>query len=254
MTTTIPAGLPVAELGIAATPTKLTFRIWRAGLWCGAVYCVLGLLFWAVIAGFLPPPHQDWDAVRVKEFFSHDRVLIGIVGYCFISPLWTVMSIVLSRIMTRIEGRDGILHHVEFFGGMGTTAITMLSGIAWMVAAYQPEKRSPELINAFSDLGWFIFNMTVMITFIQYLSFGLCILIDKRSEPLFPKWLAWLSFMVCATFVPICLLPFFPDSPFAWNGLITYWVALGLFFAWVPFTLAAAFKATRRIEAEEAVG
>jgi hypothetical protein len=237
-----------------AAPTATTFRIWRAGLWCGAVYCVLGLAFWAVVAGFLPPPHQSWDAERVKEFFSHHHVLVGIVGYCFISPLWTVMSIVLSRIMVRIEGREGILHRIEFFGGMGTTAVTMLSGIAWMVAAYQPENRPADIVKAFSDLGWFIFNMTVMITFIQYLSFGLCILLDKRTEPLLPSWLAWLSFMVCASFVPICLMPFFPSSPFAWDGLMTYWVALGLFFVWVPFTLVSAFRAVDRIEAEEAVG
>lgn len=57
--------------------------------------------------------------------------------------------------------------------------------------------------------------------------------------------------MVSATFLPICLLPFFPDCPFAWNGLMTYWVALGLFFVWVPFALVAAFKAIRRLEQEE---
>lgn len=230
---------------------QVIFRMWRGGLWCGVAYCVLGLIFWAGIAGFLPPPHQTWNALRVKEFFSHERVLIGIVGYCFISPLWTVMSIVLSRLMRRIEGPEGILHRIEFFGGMGTTAITMLSGIAWMVAAYQPADRSPELIKAFSDFGWLLFNMTVMITFIQYLSFGLCILLDRRREPLFPTWLAWLSFLACATFIPICLLPFLPSSPFAWNGLMTYWVALGLFFVWVPFALVAAFKAIDRIEAAE---
>lgn len=142
---------------------SLTYAGWRIGLWCGAAYCLLGLIFWAGVAGFLPPPHQSWDAERVKEFFSDDRALVGIVGYCFIAPLWVPMSITLSRIMSRIEGRDGILHRIEFVGGIVTSVI----------------------------------------------------------------------------------------SPFAWNGLMTYWVALGLFFVWVPFALVAAFKAIRRLEQEE---
>lgn len=233
-------------------PTRSTFIMWRAGLWSGVVYCVLGLFFWAIIARFLPPPHQSWDADRVKLFFSDQpRVLIGIVGYCFIAPLWAPMSIALARIMSRIEGRDGILHQVEFYGGIGTSFITLFSGVAWMVAAYQPETRSAESIKLFSDFGWLIFNMTAMVTFVQYVSFGICIFLDRRAAPLLPRWLAYLSFMVSATFLPISLMPFFPNSPFAWNGLMTYWVALGLFFAWVPFALTAAFKAVRRIEREE---
>lgn len=124
---------------------SLTYAGWRIGLWCGAAYCLLGLIFWAGVAGFLPPPHQSWDAERVKEFFSDDRALVGIVGYCFIAPLWVPMSITLSRIMSRIEGRDGILHRIEFVGGIVTSVITVFSGVAWMVAAYQPETRSAGL-------------------------------------------------------------------------------------------------------------
>jgi hypothetical protein len=236
-------------------PTRSTFIMWRVGLWSGVTYSVLGLFFWAILARFLPPPHQSWDADRVKEFFSDQpRVLIGIVGYCFIAPLWTLMSIALARIMSRIEGRDGILHQIEFFGGIGTTFVTLFSGVAWMVAAYQPQTRSAESIKLFSDFGWLIFNMTVMLTFVQYASFGICVFLDHRDEPLLPRWLGYLSFMVAASFLPICLMPFFPNSPFAWNGLWTYWIGLGLFFAWVPFALTAAFKAVGRIEREELVG
>jgi hypothetical protein len=231
-------------------PRRTLFTIWRAGLWSGVAYCTLGLLFWAVIAGFLPPPQQTWGADRVKEFFEQPHVLIGIVGYCVIAPLWVPMSITLSRIMARIEGRDGILHRIEYFGGIGTTFITLFSGVVWLTAAYQPESRSASEINLLNDLGWIIFDMTFMVTFLQYLSFGVCVLLQRGDNPLFPRWLSWLSFMVCASFVPIVLLPFLPGSPFAWDGLLTYWVALGLFFAWVPCVLVPAFRAVSRIERE----
>jgi hypothetical protein len=160
------------------------------------------------------------------------------------------MSTVISRIMARIEGRDGILHRIEFYGGIATTGAAMLAGIPWMVAAYQPENRPVDIIKAFSDLGWFFFNMTVMVSFVQYLSFGLCVVLDKREKPYFPSWVGWLSFMACGSFVPIVLMPFFPNSPFAWDGLMTYWVALTLFFTWVPCVLTLAFRAVRRIETE----
>lgn len=232
-------------------PSHMTFTIWRGGLWLGVAYCAFGLLFWAVIAKFLPPPQQSWGAEKVKEFFSDQpRMKIGIVGYCFIAGLWVPMSIVLSRIMARIEGRDGILHRIEFFGGIGTTFATLFSGVAWLVAAYQPETRSASEIKLFSDFGWMIFNMTIIVTLLQYASFGICVLIQRRNAEYFPRYLAWLSFLVCASFLPILGMPFFPDSLVAWDGLITYWVALGLFFLWVPLVLVPAFKAVTRIERE----
>lgn len=248
--TTLPERTPsVGDAGPG--PSHMTFTIWRAGLWCGIAYCALGLLFWAVIAKFLPPPQQSWGADRVKEFFSDQpRVKIGIVGYCFIAALWTPMSIVLSRIMARIEGRDGILHRIEFFGGMATTFVTLFSGVAWLVAAYQPETRSASEVKLFSDFGWLIFNMTFFVTFVQFASFGICVLIQRRNAEYFPRNLAWLSFLVCASFLPILGMPFFPDSLVAWDGLLTYWVALGLFFLWVPLTLVPAFKAVTQIERE----
>jgi hypothetical protein len=62
---------------------------------------------------------------------------------------------------------------------------------------------------------------------------GLCVFSDKASNPIFPRWAGYLS-LFCATLT----LPGFPvgtfqSGPLAWNGLLSFWIALTATIAWM---------------------
>ena len=61
---------------------------------------------------------------------------------------------------------------------------------------------------------------------------GLVLLRDRRAVSLFPRWLAWFSFFCAAVFVPITLMPYFLDGPFAWNGIFGFYLPFSIFFIW----------------------
>ena len=61
---------------------------------------------------------------------------------------------------------------------------------------------------------------------------GAAILLDNRSEPLYPRWAAYFSFWCGILFLPGALASFFLSGPFAWNGILAFWLPLVVFFGW----------------------
>jgi hypothetical protein len=235
---------------------RFAFRMWRLSAYSGVVYATLGLIFWALVARYLPAPHESLQGEPIKQFFLEDqtRIRVGMVGYITIAVLYMPFSVVIARVMRRIEGPYGVLHRLEYFGGVATTFVTLFSGVFWLAASFRTADRSASDIQLLSDVGWFVFDCTFMVTAMQFTALGIVILRDRRPVPYLPPWLAWLCFVTAASFTPLVAMPFFTTGPLAWHGLLNYWVALSLFFAVIYGMTYFLVKAVRRIEAEELDG
>ncbi|WP_158596177.1 hypothetical protein [Oleomonas cavernae] len=226
--------------------------MWRICAWAGPIYLVGTLVSWAAIAGFLPPPREYWNAEEVYSFFTDNnmRIRVGMALILVFAPLYYVWSSVLSRIMARAEGQDGVLSSIELLGGFGTTLVTFGSVAGWLSAAFDTELKTPQDIKTITDYAWFWFNATAAVTVTQFVAVGSAFLIDRRAQPLFPRWMCWFSFAMAVTLVLALFTPFFHQGPFAWHGLLTYYVGLGGYFAWIICTCYFAFKAIAALEKE----
>ena len=82
-------------------------------------YVSLGLLGFAVFAGFWPPPAEDLKATEIAAYFADNetRLRIGMVLMAAGAPLYYAWSVALSRIIGRIEGPMGPLSSIELLGG-----------------------------------------------------------------------------------------------------------------------------------------
>lgn len=232
---------------------RLAFTTWRVAAWAGPVFLVALGACWAGVAGFLPPPAESMTATEVQRWFidNGSRLRIGLVGYLFFAALYIPWCIAISRVIQRIEGPKGVLSQVEFAGGVCTAIVALLAGVMWLAASFRTETRSPEDIQLLMDLGWFIFNLTFMVTALQMLAVGIAVLVDRRRDPLLPKWITWISFAFAATFIPLLLIPFSKTGPFAWDGLFNYYVALGGAFVWDAIVAFYLFAAINKIQREE---
>ena len=231
---------------------KTNFAIWRLCAWCGPIFLLGLLVCWAGLGKFFPPPPESWTADEVVKFFVQDNLQIraGMVGVAFFAGFYMVWSALLSRIIKRIEGPDGVLANIELMGGVATTMVMELFAITWLAASFRTELRSAQDIQMLNDVAWFIFDMTFMVTFFQMAGFGTAIIMDKHAVPLFPNWLGWFSYAAGLVFLPVLLMPFFLNGPFAWNGLINYYVALSPFFLWMALASYHVFKIINRLEQE----
>lgn len=233
--------------------TRTKYMTWRVCAWGGPGFLIGLLVFWALLGKFVPPPPQYWTADEVMAHFLNDniQIRIGMVGTLFFGPFLLLWSTVISRILARIEGPDGVLSTVELIGGIMTSVVIMLFGVVWLTASFRTEMRAPQDIQLLQDVGWFLFDMTFIVTLFQLFAFGGTVLLDRSASPLFPRWLGWFALFSAVTFLPELVMPFLMKGPFAWHGLISFYVAIGPFFPWAVITCFYVFKAINRLEQEE---
>jgi hypothetical protein len=84
-----------------------------------------------------------------------------------------------------------------FAGGIATTIAPIACALMWMMAAFRTNLRSPEYIQLLMALwlyAGFFLNLTFPLTAAQVLAVGFAAMLDRRAGPLYPKWLACISF------------------------------------------------------------
>jgi hypothetical protein len=231
---------------------RADFRMLRVAIWSVVVYCGLGLVGFAVLAGFWPPPAEYLGAAEIATYFrEHETAIrIGMVMMAMGAPFYFVWSAGLSKIISRIEGPMGVLSTIELLGGLLTAIVTLVPPTIWLTAALRAGTRTDGAIQLFYDFGWIFFDLTFMCSVLQSIALGLAILRDRRPMPLFPRWVAWVAFLVAATYFPLIFVPFFRDGPFAWHGLISFWAVFVMFFVLIALVTPYALKASRTVEAE----
>jgi len=237
----------------AARPSP--FLSWRLCAWAGPVFLLGYIVSWGLMGYNVPPLDPDITQADLHRHYldNSGRIKAAMVLSLFFAPFYFVFSAVLSRVLQKVEGQAGPLSLIEQMGGLLTTVVLLVGGVSWLTAAHRVDERTPEIIRQLHDFGWMFFDTTFMCTSLQMLGMAGVIFTDRRLQPLLPRWLGWFSVFAGLLFVPLMLMPFFLHGPFAWNGLINYWIGFSGFFWWVLFLCIYVFKAIARIEAESAL-
>ena len=212
--------------------------------WSGIVFLLMFILGWWVIAGYIPPPSPTADSAEIAGFYKQDPTLVSfgldlVIASCIFFPPWLA---VISAQMKRIEGGFPVFAYAQLVSGTAAMMIFILPVMIWMVASFRPE-RNPELQLLISDFGWLWLTMTYAPFVAQNLSIGLVIVTDKRERPVFPRWAGYFNLWTAASFLPASLVVFFKTGPFAWNGIIAFWVPLVVFAIWLVVMFALLLRA-----------
>lgn len=84
-----------------------------------------------------------------------------------------------------------------------------------------------------NDLGWLVIIPAFPTFIAQFVAIAFGVLQDNGPQPVFPRWAAFFNMWVALLFIPGGFAFFFRTGPFAWNGLLAFWVAASAFFAWL---------------------
>lgn len=228
------------------------FLLWKLFAWAGPVYVVTIIAAWAWVAKFLPPPVESWNIQETFQFYLDNslRIRLGMMLTLIFTPLYYIWGIVVSRLIARAEGPEGVMGPLQLLGAFGTVVVTWGSCSGWLSAAFDTGLKSPDSIKAVADWSWMWFNATVMVSVFQFIAFGIGCMVDKRQEPLIPGWFSWLSVGMGLTMMLALLTPLFRDGPFAWHGLMTYYVGLADFFLWILIASYFVLKGIGRLQRE----
>ena len=214
---------------------------------CGAAFVALFTLGWIIVAGLVPAPSPSFDAAAIAAFYGANTgtIRFGLL-LAMISASLTIPWVAVLGIQLRRTERDfPVLTATQLVAGAVTVVFLTVPVMIWTVAAFRPE-RTPELIQLMSDFGWIMLIMTFPPFFVQLVAVGLAIVSDNHERPVFARWLGYFNIWVAILFLPGGLITFFKSGPFAWNGLLAFWLPLTVFFLWYIVMFFALIKAIRQ--------
>lgn len=209
------------------------FLIYKISVWCGIVYGLIFIFFWYGLAHFWSPILPDFTLPQITDWMNANRQLyliglaVTIVGASLHVP-WTAY---VGLKMAEVEGKFPLLSIIQVLGGCLTVAVLSFPLAIWIAAGYW-EDTAPETIKIVNGMAWMTFDMTFALTTVQNYAFGIVFLSDKRPQPLFPKWICWLSILAGTFYFFIAGIPFTKTGPFSWYGILAYWVAYQPWLLW----------------------
>lgn len=217
-------------------------------IWWALVFLVIfGVAWWALL-GMVPTLPAVWTPAQVATYYALHafRIKIGAVVASWTSAFLVPYSVVISVQMARLEKGLPVWSILAFGGGILASIFFVLPPIFWGVAAFSPD-RLPDATALMNDLAnlsltstdqFFIFQMIG----ITYLS------LNQTPDPYtaFPRLLGWFTLMMTMVFELGALSYLFKTGPFAWNGLIVFWLPLPFFGVWMIATSVCMLGAIKR--------
>lgn len=202
-------------------------------VWGGPFYvtCLgIGLL----MAGFVPPPSPGLTADAIAAFYQANAnmiragMVLGLLGTVGYVTLVGAISVQLRR----MKGTSRLPAYLQLGAGSIGVLTVMFPLMIFAIAAFRPE-RDPHLTQMINDIGWLIIIPAFPTFIAQFLAIAFGVLQDRGPKLVFPRWSAYFNLWCGLLFVPGGFAYFLRTGPFAWDGLLAFWVAAGAFFVWL---------------------
>ena len=223
----------------------------RICLWLVPAFAAFLLVAFLMFPGFLPPMSPNMTAEAVAGFYRDhvgairaSMVIVNVCGIGFI-PFFMVIVVQMQRM-----GSHAFAYSYLSAAASGATLLA-LADLAWLIAAFRPE-RDPQLTQLLNDFGWIAFVTPVGFVIAQNLCLALAILTDPRRTAVFPRWVAHFNIVAALLMSPGALAMMFTDGPFAWDGLLAFWVRIGAYCLYLAVMFFVVRTAVEQQAGEEA--
>lgn len=229
-------------------------RAQRILIWWAVAFMAIYVLALAFLFDMVPPPRATMSAQQIADWYAHrhTRIRLGAAIASWTSAFVLPLTVVVAVQLARLEGGRRVWSIVAGASGVMTSIFLVLPPLFWGVAAFTPS-RDPQATAMMHELGMLTFVAVVPYFLFMWVAVAVfCFRTPTLPHSPFPRWFgyftAWVTLMFEAG--PIAFLT--RTGPFAWNGVLVFWVPFSLIVAWVcamVYLLLAAIK--RQADAED---
>src|ERR1700757_1044147 len=234
------------------TPAQITHQRPQLLLWgCGIGFALLFFGGLVVLANFIPPPSPQLSGAELMAEYGPRLALVkfgiilGLLGSCLLVP-WSAM--VAYQVSRMEEGRRAPLWAIFCFGAGCVNAVAFILPFIFWAGAYYRADRSPELVQLISDMTWLKFLMFFPAFSMQLICVAMAGLTQRQGPQVFPRWFLYLNLWMATIGSTGLISIFFFSGPFAWNGIVGFYVPVG---SYVPFLIVTFIVFYRTIVAEK---
>mgnify|MGYP001570362069 CR=1 FL=1 len=227
-------------------------RVQLFAAWCIPAFIVSYLIGFIGLSGFVPPPSPTLSAAEIAALFDQNRDAIrgGQLLCMVVSGLFYIpFTVLISVHMARVEGRYPILAGMQLTGNAILIVYFILCSLMWSAVAYRDDY-DPQLVRLVNDATWLIFVMMYPTYVVALLAMAIVGFIDKRPQPIWPRWFSFITLWVVAGGIWGGFATFFKTGPFAWNGLLGFWVPVSSYLIWLLLLFPLLIRLVRRSAVE----
>jgi hypothetical protein len=201
---------------------------------------VILFLTGAIVIGDRPDFDAPGSEVAAHVADQRTRIQVGAAIDAAMAPflVWFLATIAsLAREAGAGAGRAGM---VAYGCGLIFVALFLADVTALAVSALRPENLAsePELATALRDFEWLAMGIAAPVGAGVLAAFAVLVLRDKA---IWPRWLGWLAGLAALAYGLRIGTLFTVSGPFAADGLLGLWTAVGAFAGWI---LIASFTLT----------
>lgn len=215
--------------------------------WCGPGFLITFVFFWGILGHNIPNPSPALTPEALSARYAEN---LGSIRAGFILSLISVVlylpwTSLLTSQMARIEGRFPTMAYLQLLGGGLTVMVVSFSAFFWVAAAFRPDQ-APETTRMLTDLGWLCIDLQYACTTLQMIAAALVGLSDRRPQILFPRWVCYLTIWCGLSFIPASLTGVVKTGPFAWDGLLSYYIPYACWLGWFGIASFYMIKEVKR--------
>jgi MFS family permease len=228
--------------------TAISERSQIAILWSSVIFGIIYALALGILLRMLPPPAATLTADQIKDWYLDRQTgiklgaMIASWTSAFMVPFWAVVAMQISR---QEKGRPIWTVTALVSGGL-VSIFLVLPPLFFGTAAFTPN-RAPEVTAIMHQLG-----VLTLVTTDQYFVFAfiavavMCFMPPRAAHSPFPRWFGyftiWFTFIAEAGAIAFNMR----TGPFAWNGLLAFWIPFGVFGPWLAILVVLLLKSLRR--------
>ncbi len=213
----------------------------RLCIWTGVVLVAMTAIGFGGFLGYINPPSPSISAADMlaRVQVNQTSMLIGCALCTFFWSFWVTWAAPIIIYIRRME-RAPLLTYASLANVGGGAAVITTIAVSWTVMAFRAENAL--VVQAFNDLGFFLFLYTWPPFAIWMWIIAIAILRDINPEPIFPRWVAFYNLWAGLLMAPASLMGLFKAGPFAYNGLLAFWLVAIDFFLWMVVMSVVMFR------------
>ncbi|MDQ4420385.1 hypothetical protein OOT33_08050 [Sphingobium sp. DEHP117] len=221
--------------------------IHRICIWLGLFGLVLMGAGMMPLMHSVPPPDPLLGPDAVKAFYIDNSLGIRIGALLVLagSPGFILFYVPLSSMMARMEPRSWELAAIQLICGTFAVIPFMFFTLLLIAAAYRPDQAALT-IQALADVGWLGLFVPTIFAVPQMFAIGAAVLRDRSDVPIFPRWIGYFNFCDAILFQTSMFVAVFKSGPFAWNGILAFWIPFTMFFWWFIIMMWAMLRALKK--------
>jgi hypothetical protein len=224
--------------------------------WSLPVIGLIWVLAFLTFPGFVHPMSPTMTADQVAAFYRDPgnlpRIRTSMIVFNWFGVALIPLLVLIVMQIRRMAHRTQVLAFCFLGCVAGGPTLFCVADLYWLIAAFRPE-RDPELIQMFNDMAWVTFTCQVGYLVAQSVFLALAIYLDRQPKPVFKPWVGHFNLAIAAALVPAAFAALSPDGPFAWNGLLSFWVKNGAIALWIVVMAVVLGQAIYRQRREDAV-